>query len=62
MRQLSNEVCCDRRRGKGFKLKEGRFKLDTRKRFITVRLVKWQPVTGGIQGQAGLGSEPLIQL
>ena len=52
-------VCCDRRRGNDFKLREGKFILDIRKK-ITVRKVKqWLrlprgggcPILGGMQGQ-----------
>jgi len=37
---LFSRACCDRTRSNGFKLREGRFRLDTTKKFVTMRMVK----------------------
>jgi len=37
---IFNRTCCDRTRSNGFKLREGRFRLDIGKKFFTVRVIK----------------------
>jgi len=37
---LFSEACCNKTRNNGFKLREGSFRLDRRKTFFTMRVVK----------------------
>jgi len=38
--KLFNRTCYNRTKGNGFQVKEGRFRLDIRKKFFTLRVVK----------------------
>ena len=63
-----SRVCCGRTRGNGFKLTEGRFSLDIRKKLFTKKLGGealdqvaqgggGRPILGDTQAQAGWGSD-----
>jgi len=62
---LFSRGCCDSTRGNGFKLKEGRVRLDIRKKIFTLKTLRhctdcperwWCPIPAHTQGQ-GMGCE-----
>jgi len=40
LKGLFTRTCCDRTRSNGFRLKEGRYRLDIKKKFFTMRTVR----------------------
>ena len=65
--RVFSRACCNRARGSGFKLKEGRFRADIRKTFFYAEGGETPaqvalgggscPIPGNTDGQAGRGSE-----
>jgi len=52
---LFSKACCDVGQSNGFKLRKGRFRLDTRKKFFTARVVKpWHRLPKKVVGAPSL--------
>ena len=55
--RLFSRVCCDRTRGNGFKLKDGKCRLDIRKKFSTITAVRhWHRLPREVMGAPSLGT------
>jgi len=52
-----SKACCDRKRENGFKLREGRFRLETGKLERVAQRSNGGPIPGNTQGQVGRGSD-----
>jgi len=55
--KLFSRACCNRTRGDGFKLKEGRFRLGIRNQFFMLRVVKpWHRLPREVVNAPSLGT------
>jgi len=54
---IFSRACCNRTRSNGFKLREARFRLDIKKKFFTIRVVKsWNRLPREVVDAPSLGT------